>query len=263
MFFTYPEAHPAGAAGSSAMRSAANSLSGAPAGAGLHFSRRRVPFGAGLVQKNDSRVAIQCGPARGAASPDASTRLVQAGSALARSGCQFQMRHQGRSRIDHQQVDRLRCRQAAAQSRAPAPPSPAAPPASARSRLRGCAAYAGIERVVGIDPGGGPSAAPEDARSICSASVVLPEEDGPNISTMRPRGHPPPSASSRRRKPVGKTPDALGVCMRRDLCGESRAGGPLPSCGRRARLPAGGRRFGGYGRGWRRCRPEPRRRPPA
>ncbi|EKD55648.1 MAG: hypothetical protein ACD_59C00083G0001 [uncultured bacterium] len=39
-----------------------------------------------------------------------------------------------------------------------------------------------------------------------NASVVLPDDSGPYISTMRPRGTPPiPVAISREREPVGMT----------------------------------------------------------
>mmetsp|Transcript_3011 Transcript_3011/g.7475 ORF Transcript_3011/g.7475 Transcript_3011/m.7475 type:complete len:205 (-) Transcript_3011:180-794(-) len=37
----------------------------------------------------------------------------------------------------------------------------------------------------------------------CSASVVLPLDSGPNTSTTRPLGMPPPSAASRGRQPLG------------------------------------------------------------
>ncbi|OPZ68074.1 MAG: hypothetical protein BWY81_01020 [Firmicutes bacterium ADurb.Bin467] len=40
----------------------------------------------------------------------------------------------------------------------------------------------------------------------CSASVVFPDDSGPNISMIRPRGRPPtPSAKSRFRQPDGTT----------------------------------------------------------
>src|SRR5580704_15639710 len=59
----------------------------------------------------------------------------------------------------------------------------------------------------------------------CRASVVLPDDSGPNTSMTRPRGKPPtPSAASREMEPVGIT---LTCCtLREPSCSTE----PLPNC---------------------------------
>src|SRR5690349_15173273 len=61
---------------------------------------------------------------------------------------------------------------------------------------------------------------------MCKVNVVLPDDSGPKISTMRPRGKPPmPSAMSRPSEPVGMTwtSRSTGSLPRRMIA-------PLPNC---------------------------------
>src|SRR5581483_11590071 len=61
--------------------------------------------------------------------------------------------------------------------------------------------------------------------TTCMASVDFPDDSGPKISTIRPRGSPPtPSATSRASAPVGIT----SICMW--AFSPSRMIEPLPNC---------------------------------
>ena len=61
--------------------------------------------------------------------------------------------------------------------------------------------------------------------TACSATVVFPDDSGPYISTMRPRGRPPrPSATSSAIEPVGITSTGTRVSSPRRMTE------PLPNC---------------------------------
>ena len=67
----------------------------------------------------------------------------------------------------------------------------------------------GVERVLGVDEGGDAAASSAPGAMTWRASVVLPDDSGPKISTTRPRGIPPmPSAASTASEPVGMTATA-------------------------------------------------------
>ena len=67
-----------------------------------------------------------------------------------------------------------------------------------------------IERVLGIDEGADAAVFWASAM-MCRASVVLPDDSGPKISTTRPRGRPPmPSAMSRPSEPVDTVSTSIG-----------------------------------------------------
>ena len=111
---------------------------------------------------------------------------LQADVGVAHLALELGLGHQRRHRVDHHHVDRVASAPASRRSRAPARRCRAATPAGCRCRRRALGVL-GVERVLGVDEGREPAARCAWA-TTWSASVVLPEDSGPKISTTRPRG---------------------------------------------------------------------------